>query len=111
MHEVTFEAVPGKAGHHRPLTVEITADTLILRWLHDAPWHIPLERINWVSEEGDPEAFSYRPSFVTLHYDDPWGRPATLTLASWEPAHALVAAIVRAREARMARLNWSFSGR
>lgn len=72
----------GEAGHHRPLTVEITADTLILRWLHDAPWN-----------------------------DDPWGRPATITPARWEPAHALVAAIIRAREARMARLNWSFSGR
>lgn len=84
--------------------VDVTPDALIVHWGKRLRSSIPMERINWVSEEDDPyESPFYKPYFVTVHFDDADGHPATITIACWEPPYDLVAAIMRARDEKLAR--------
>lgn len=101
---VYLETGPGIAAGHRAAAVDVTGEDLVVRWNGRNHTHIPLERITWVGVEEDPyEAPFYRPTFVTVHCEEDDGTPAALTLTCWQSPHALVAAILRAREEKLAR--------
>lgn len=100
---VYVEAGRGRSGH-RAARVDVTEDELVVRWNARHLTRIPLERITWVSEHQEPcDPLLYRPSFVTVHYEDEDGAPASLTLTCWQCPSGLVAAIAAARADKLAR--------
>ncbi len=97
----------GRGRRHRPLTVEVNDDALLLHWDDGEKAVIPLERISWVSEDQEVygDELSYLPSFVTVHYETEGSGMSTLTIGCWRSAHDLVVSIIRMREEKLARLT------
>lgn len=89
---------------HRPLTVEVGPEHVCLVWPDGDVATIPLERILWVSESPPVCGCVHEePQFVTILYEEPDGRTASVTLGGWWRLGELVAEILRAREASLAR--------